>query len=61
VLRGFDLAFHPLGGETRRESLPDTRAALHALHDVFGIDASALPDLPARLEALRQAGSAARS
>lgn len=61
VLRGFELAFHPLGGQTRRETLPDARAALEALRGVFGIDASRLPDLPARLEALDQAGSASKS
>jgi N-hydroxyarylamine O-acetyltransferase len=61
VLRGFDLAFHPLGGVTRRETLAGTPAVLDALREVFGIDTSDLPDLPARLEALRQTGSAARS
>jgi hypothetical protein len=61
VLRGFDLAFHPLGGVTRRETLADTPAVLHSLREVFGIDTSGLPDLAARLTALRQAGSASRS
>lgn len=55
VLRGFELAFHPLGGATRRETLPDAAAALRSLHEVFGIDTSGLPELPARLEALRRA------
>lgn len=55
VLRGFELAFHAAGGDSRRQRLADARAALEALHDVFGIDTSALPDLPARLEALHHA------
>jgi len=55
VLRGFELAFHVPGRETRRETLADTRAALDALHDVFGIDTSGLPDLPGRLEVLHRA------
>jgi N-hydroxyarylamine O-acetyltransferase len=61
VLRGFELAFHALEGVSRREALPDVRATLDALRDVFGIDTGGLPDLPARLEALRQTGSATRS
>jgi N-hydroxyarylamine O-acetyltransferase len=53
VLRGFELAFHPLRGETRREALADSAAVLHSLREVFGIDASGLPDLAARLDSLR--------
>jgi N-hydroxyarylamine O-acetyltransferase len=61
VLREFDLGFHALGAGTRRETLTDTRAVLDALEHVFGIDTSALPALPARIEALLQTGSAAKS
>ena len=61
VLRGFELAFHSLQGGTRRETLNDAHAVLEALRDVFGIDTSGLPELPAKLEALRQTGSPARS
>ncbi|MFO1503747.1 MAG: arylamine N-acetyltransferase [Steroidobacteraceae bacterium] len=53
VLGGFDLAFHALGGGTRRETLPDTAAVLHSLREVFGIDTSGLPDLAACLDSLR--------
>ena len=53
VLRGFDLAFHALGGVTSRQALPDTQAVLHSLREVFRIDISALPELGARLDALR--------
>jgi len=53
VLRGFELAFHALGGETRRETLPDARAAMQALGEVFGLDVSGIAGLEARLEALR--------
>ena len=53
VLRGFDLAFHPLGGVTVRQALPDTPSVLRSLREVFGIDISALPELGARLDALR--------
>ncbi len=53
VLRGFDLAFHPLQGGTRRETLQDVGSTLAALREVFAIDASALPDLPAKLASLR--------
>jgi N-hydroxyarylamine O-acetyltransferase len=61
VLREFDLGFHALGAGTRRETLTGTRAVLDALEHVFGIDTSALPDLPARIEALLHTGSAAKS
>jgi len=53
VMRGFELAFHPLQGETRRESLPGAREVIAALNDVIGIDTSGVPDLQARLESLR--------
>jgi N-hydroxyarylamine O-acetyltransferase len=53
VLRGFELAFHSLGGGTRRETLSDVGATLDALRDVFAIDVSGLPDLPAKLASLR--------
>ena len=53
VLRDFDLAFHPLGGETSRQTLPDAQAVLRSLHEVFGIEVSGLPELEARLESLR--------
>lgn len=61
VLRGFDLAFHELGGGTRRETLGDAASVMQALREIFGIDTAGLPDLPARLEASRQTGSAIRS
>jgi N-hydroxyarylamine O-acetyltransferase len=53
VLRGFELAFHQLGGSTRRETLRDSPAVLRALRELFSIDTSGLPDLAARLDSLR--------
>jgi N-hydroxyarylamine O-acetyltransferase len=52
VLRGFELAFHSLREGSRRETLPGPDAALEVLHDLFGLDTSRLPDLPAKLELL---------
>lgn len=52
ALRGRELVFHPLHGESRRQTLPDTAAVLQALMDVFGIDVRSIPELPARLDAL---------
>jgi N-hydroxyarylamine O-acetyltransferase len=38
VLRGSELAFHELGGETRRETLAGAEAVIAALGDVMGIE-----------------------
>jgi N-hydroxyarylamine O-acetyltransferase len=52
VLRGRELAFHALHGETRREDLGSVAAMQEALQDVFGLPLTGLPDLPARLARL---------
>jgi N-hydroxyarylamine O-acetyltransferase len=38
ILRGRELLFHELGGETRRETLADAAAVIAALREVFGIE-----------------------
>jgi N-hydroxyarylamine O-acetyltransferase len=53
VLRGFELGFHALSGGTQRQILSDTRSVLRSLREVFGIDTSGVPNLAARLDALR--------
>jgi N-hydroxyarylamine O-acetyltransferase len=59
ALRGMDLVFHAIDGSTRRETLQSAADVIVALREVIGIDVSALPQLPARINA--QIGSAARS
>lgn len=53
VLRGFELAHHVLGAGSRRETLQDVESVLGALRDVFAIDTTGLPELPAKLASLR--------
>jgi N-hydroxyarylamine O-acetyltransferase len=55
TLRGRELAFHRLGGETTRRELPGAAEVLAALRDVFGLllDAPLEAALKARLESAR--------
>jgi N-hydroxyarylamine O-acetyltransferase len=59
ALRGLELVFHGRDGSSQRSELAGVKAVLAALQDVFGIDVTGMPELPARIAA--QIGSAARS